>query len=262
MTGVKVEALLALRGNGHSLVGRERIDLLEAVAECGSITKAAKTVGLSYKAAWDALNAVNNLLPRPVLIGRTGGRQGGGATVTEEGQRLIRSFRQIEESLNRFSSTLPEADPILSHLFWSVAMKTSARNAFRCTVVDIRRAPVNVEVILRLSDSNQLTAIVTNQSANDLELDIGREAIALVKSSFVMLARADELPRVSARNRLSGVVIERHDGGVNSEITMDIGEGKTLTAVITRDSADSLPLTVNDHACALFKASHVILAVD
>lgn len=133
-------------------------------------------------------------------------------------------------------------------------MKTSARNAFRCTVVDIRRAPVNVEVILRLSDSNQLTAIVTNQSANDLELDIGREAIALVKSSFVMLARADELPRVSARNRLSGVVIERHDGGVNSEITMDIGEGKTLTAVITRDSADSLPLTVNDRSANRKKA--------
>jgi molybdate transport system regulatory protein len=141
-------------------------------------------------------------------------------------------------------------------------MKTSARNAFRCQVTDIRWAPVNVEVTLKVSEENSIVAVVTKDSAQDLGLVPGREAVALVKSSFVMLARGDVLPRVSARNLIWGTVVDRIDGGVNSEIVLDIGAGKTLTAVITKESADELPLVVGDRACALFKASHVILAVD
>jgi len=141
-------------------------------------------------------------------------------------------------------------------------MKTSARNAFRCEVVEVRRAPVNVEVKLKVSDANHIVAIVTNDSVEELGLAVGREVVALVKSSFIMLARGDVLPRVSARNLMWGEVVERIDGGVNSEIILDIGDGKTLTAVITRESAEELPLVVGDRACALFKASHVILAVD
>ena len=141
-------------------------------------------------------------------------------------------------------------------------MKTSARNAFMCEVLEVNRAAVNVEVTMRVTDTNVITAVITNYSATDLGIEARKEVMALIKSSFIMLARADDMPRVSARNRISGVVVERHDGGVNSEVTLDIGGGKTLTAVITRESADTLPLLVGDRACALFKASHVILAVD
>ncbi|MBV5325477.1 MAG: winged helix-turn-helix domain-containing protein, partial [Rhodospirillaceae bacterium] len=143
----KVEVLLALRGGGRSPVGRDRIALLEAVAEHGSITKAAQAVGLSYKAAWDALNAVNNLLPRPAVAAQTGGRQGGGATVTEDGRALIAAFHLLEDKLNRATALLAEAaegsvfDPMT--LLWSLGMKTSARNALHCTVIELRPGAVN-----------------------------------------------------------------------------------------------------------------------
>ena len=84
----RTEALLALRGIGHLPVGRDRIAMLEAVAVHGSITAAAKALGHSYKAVWDGLNAVNNLLPAPALLTQSGGRGGGGATLTESGHRL------------------------------------------------------------------------------------------------------------------------------------------------------------------------------
>ena len=58
-----IDALLALRAGGRLLIGRERIALLEAVMEHKSITKAAEIAGFSYKTAWDAVNAINNLLP-------------------------------------------------------------------------------------------------------------------------------------------------------------------------------------------------------
>ncbi|HET6375845.1 MAG TPA: LysR family transcriptional regulator, partial [Methylocella sp.] len=73
-----VDSLLAWRAGGRLLIGRERIALLEAVMEHKSITKAAEIAGFSYKTAWDAVNAVNNLLPRPAFITRTGGSHGGG----------------------------------------------------------------------------------------------------------------------------------------------------------------------------------------
>lgn len=266
MNGPKVEAFLALRGGGRPSVGRERIALLEAVAEHGSITRAAQAVGLSYKAAWDAINAINNLLPSPAVVGQTGGRKGGGATVTSGGQALIAAFHLIEDKLGRVAALLASgdvedlADP--ATLLWSLGMKTSARNVFRCSVAEVRQGPVSAEIILRLTDSLPLSAIVTRDSVDELGLVPGREVTALIKASWVLLATGADAPRVSARNRIPGKVAERHDGEVSSEIVLDIGGGRTITAMVTRDGADDLTLTVGDAAWALVKASHVILSVD
>lgn len=264
MTDSKIEAILALRGGGRSPVGRDRIALLEAVDRHGSITKAAQAVGLSYKAAWDALNAVNNLLPRPAVAAQTGGRNGGGAVVTGDGKALITAFHLLEERLSRVAAMFSDAstpiDPIV--LLRSLGMKTSARNAFRCTVVEIRQGSVNAEVILRLNDQVTLAATITEESVRDLGIAVGQGVTALVKASFVMLATGDALPAVSARNRILGTVARREDGPVSCEITLDIGGGKVLTSMVTRDGADELGLRPGTAAWALFKASHVILAVE
>jgi molybdate transport system regulatory protein len=95
-----------------------------------------------------------------------------------------------------------------------------------------------------------------------LQLAPGRHVIALIKSSFVLLARLDGVTRVSVQNRLDGTVRDRVDGGVNTEIEIDIGGGKTLTSVTTRHSADALVLRTGEPASALLDASHVILVVD
>lgn len=255
--------MLGLRREGRPMVGRDRIELLEAVGTHGSISKAAKAVGLSYKAAWDALNAVNNLLPRPAILGQTGGRQGGGAIVTDDGLALIASFRMMEKRLEKVAHMLAgdNAGDSFS-LLWSLGMKTSARNAFRCTVTDIRKGEVNAEVIMRLSAKSELTAIITSESLTDLDITIGREVMALVKSSFVMLAPGAEPPRISARNRIVGTISHREDGTVSTEFTLDIGDGKSIVAVVTRDSAEEMGLALGDKAVAFFKSSHVILAVD
>ncbi len=265
MADAKVEAVLALRGAGRSSVGGERIALLEAVESEGSITRAARKVGLSYKAAWDALSAINNLLPRPAVVAQTGGRRGGGATVTPDGRALIAAFRLLEERLSRVAALLGgadagTADPLT--LLWSLGMKTSARNAYRCTILDVRIGSVDAEVVLGLTGTTTLSAVITVESVRDLDIRVGREATALIKAPFVLLATGETPPRVSARNRIPGIVATREDGSVNSEIVLDIGGGKTLAAIVTRDSADALDLRPGSSAWALFQSSHVILAVD
>lgn len=268
----KIEALLSLRGRAKTPIGRDRIALLLAVGTEGSITGAAKAVGLSYKAAWDAINAMNNLLPRPVVIGQTGGRQGGGAILTPEGHSLISAFTALETKIARFAETFAAemADPAhgtasaVSHtdLFWSLAMKTSARNALRCVVTEVKPGAVNSEVIMRLGDRATLIAIITHESQRELEIEVGREVVALIKSSFVILAPAEGLGRTSARNQISGTITRVEDGAVNSEVTLDIGGGKSIIAIITSESVKHLGFKEGDKAVALIKSSHVILAVD
>ena len=68
--------------------------------------------------------------------------------------------------------------------------------------------------------------------------------------------------RTSARNHLDGVVIRHERGAVNDEVVLEIDDGKTITATITRESADVLGIKPGVRAQALIKASHVILAVD
>jgi molybdate transport system regulatory protein len=253
------DALLVLRTAGHLPVGRDRIAMLEAVAAQGSITAAAKALGYSYKAVWDGLNAINNLLPRPALLTQAGGRGGGGAVLTEEGRRLIAAFHRLEQRLSEIFEIIARegAEALQDPPLWS-----SARNAFHCKVVAITRAAVNADVELQVTDTSRIIAVITRHSADELQLTPGRSVIAIVKSSFVLLARIDEAAHLSVRNRLDGTVLDRVDGGVNTEIGIDIGGGKTLTSVITRHSADALGLRTGEPVSALFDAGHIILVAD
>ncbi|MGA7657228.1 MAG: TOBE domain-containing protein [Methylocella sp.] len=260
----QIDALLALRSDGRLLVGRDRIALLEAVIEHGSMTKAAEATGFSYKTAWDAVQAINNLLPRPAFITRTGGKRGSGADVTEEGRKLITAFRRLEEKLGRISSTIATEglENFDDLLLWSLAVKVSTRNAFHCTVTDIHEEPVDVTVILRVTAAHAISAIVTHGAVEDLRLAPGRSVVALVKSYFVTLAAQGKAPLIPGRNRIEGNVTQRIDGATNSEIQLDIGDGKILTAVVPKENADDLRIAPGDRLDAFFNATHVVLAAD
>lgn len=258
-----LSATLVLRRGGLTRVGLERVALLEAVAELGSISAAAKRLGLSYKGAWDVVQALNNLFDSPLIEAAPGGRSGGAAVVTPRGRAVATAFRRVREELDAALAKLDlelQGGPAVD-LFWSLGMKTSARNALRGVVTHITPGAVNGEVTLSLAEGVEITAILTRRSIDELDLAVGKPAIALIKASFVILAKGEGL-RTSARNQIPGVVTHREDGAVNSEISLDIGGGKTLTATVTLDSARSLELAVGDRVTALVKAPHVILAVE
>ena len=92
---------LSLTAPDAAPVGAERIRLLETIGQAGSISAAARSLGMSYKAAWDAVAAMNNLVGRPLVEARPGGRSGGGAVLTPDGTRLIAAFRRLEDEMAR-----------------------------------------------------------------------------------------------------------------------------------------------------------------
>ena len=246
--------------------GADRIALIEAIAETSSIAAAARRVGLSYRAAWDAVQVLNNLFAEPLVLAASGGAKGGEAGVTAYGARVTASFRLMEAGLQRTLAGLQDQlvgtdELALPNLLWTLGMKTSARNALHGVVQTVTDGAVNAEVMLRIGGAAEIVAVVTRQSAHDLGLVPGAAAVALINAGSIILTAADEDLRTSARNRLKGVVIEIRAGAVNDEITLELDAGKTLTATITSESTNRLGLALGQPVVALIKASQVILAV-
>jgi molybdate transport system regulatory protein len=263
MTDESLNVSVTLKRGIAPRIGLDRVAMLEAVDQLGSITAAAKRLGLSYKGAWDIVQGLNNLFETPLIEAAPGGRSGGAAVVTPRGQAVALAFRRVQIELDAALAKLEAglAGEAARDLFWSLGMRTSARNALRGEISQITIGAVSSEVSLRLAEGVEIVAVVTRHSVEDLGLVVGAPAIALIKSSFVLLAKGEGL-RTSARNQIAGVVTSREDGPVNSEVTLDIGGGKTLTATITVESARVLDIAPGERLTALIKAPHVILAVE
>lgn len=78
-------------------VGPGKVALLEAIIETGSITAAAKTLGMSYRRAWLLIDSMNQMFKLPVVDAATGGKHGGGTNVTSTGLKVIECYRRIEK---------------------------------------------------------------------------------------------------------------------------------------------------------------------
>lgn len=252
----ELSASLVLRRGSAARVGLERAALLEAIGELGSISAAAARLGLSYKGAWDAVQALNNLFDAPLVEAAPGGKAGGAAVLTPRGRAVIAGFRRVEarlaETMAKLEARLAEAPDSDLGAFWSLGLKTSARNALRGTVAAVRADAVSGEVELDLGGA-RLTAVLTRRSIDDLGLVPGRAAIALIKSGFVAL----EPPGPAGPNRLPATVLSRDDGTAASEIVLAIGD-KTLVAALPRDAA----FQPGDRVAARIDPAHIVLAVE
>ena len=255
---------LELSRRGHKYLGGNRIRLLEAIERLGSITQAAKDVNLSYKAAWDAVDAMNNLAEQPLLIRAPGGQHGGGSHLTEHGRQVVRLYRLLESGyqrlLGQMQAQMHDIDS-LADLLRSITVKTSARNQYRGTIQSVHKGTVNADVLLDIGDGLTIFANITNDAVEDLRLKRGREATALIKSSLVLLS-ADPGVRTSARNCLCGSIAQILPGAVNSEVVLQLPGSRRLTAIVTNEAVKDLQLAAGAPCCALIKASHIILAVN
>lgn len=261
---LEVKGSLWITAGGESLGGHGRMALLRAVVEHGSITQAAKAFGMSYKAAWDAVDAMNRVAGEPLVERRPGGRGGGSTQLTARGKRLLERYAQLDAVHQRFVHQLTTGSFDLAEEFSILKvlnMKTTARNQFLGTVTAVRSGAVNDEVELTLPSGMRLVAIVTRESTESLGLRTQMQAIALVQAAHVLLATGLEAAKVSARNQLHGSVHEVTPGAVNAEVTLDIDGGGQITAIVTQPSVLALGLAPGARATALVKASDVILAV-
>ena len=253
-----------IKSGEENLGGHGRIALLRAVADQGSITQAAKAYGMSYKAAWDAIDAMNRVAGEALVERSTGGRGGGSTRLTERGRRLVQRYEQIDAVHQRFLGLIDVAATDLDREFSLldvINMKTSARNQFTGTVRALRSGAVNDEVELELPGGQRLVAIVPRESTAALGLRTELAAMALIQSSNVLLATGLEGFKVSARNQLAGTIEQLRPGAVNAEVELLLSGGARLVASVTQVSVQQLGLTPGVAVTALVKATDVVVAV-
>jgi molybdate transport repressor ModE-like protein/molybdopterin-binding protein len=150
--------------------------LLRAVQDTGSLQKAARAAGYSYKGAWLLLESAGNLARSPLVERATGGRGGGGSVLTPAALQLLAAWQQLQI---RHAGFLREQEawlldqPGLSALLRSVSMKTTARNQFAGTVSALQSGPATTHVTLGIGGGHEITAALSTASARRLGLAVG-----------------------------------------------------------------------------------------
>lgn len=232
--------------------------LLQALHGTGSINKAARTAGLSYKGAWLLLEAACNLAHEPLLETSTAGTR-----LTPAALELLSAWQALQAQHTHFLraqeiqlATLPALQGLLRRM----SMKTTARNQFFGTVTGVELGPVSASVAITLKSGDDITATITTTAAKRLKLKKGKEALALVKASDVVLVADFAGWQLSARNQLPGTVSRIEKGAVASLVVLTLPGGALVTASVTNEGVEALALKVGAAATAVIKASAVMVA--
>jgi len=257
---VEILSSISLGNSGKAFLLEKRIKLLQAIKEEGSILKAAKKVPISYKAAWEAVDEMNNLCPTPLVVKESGGKGGGGTTLTPYGERIIELFLLIEAEQKRFLERVAEVSDFTTaelNTIQRIAMQLSARNQLGGIIEEMTIGKVNAEVVIKLKSGNLLVSNITKHGVENMGLKKGDEVVAIFKSSSVLVGLGDT--NISARNKISGEVSGITHGEVSCEVVIDTGCDEKVTSVITNHAAEDLGLEVGKKVVAIIKSTEIMI---
>ncbi|WP_410481291.1 TOBE domain-containing protein [Pseudomonas plecoglossicida] len=237
----------------------QRIALLHHIAEQGSITRAAKAAGLSYKAAWDAIDELNNLASQPLVERSTGGRGGGGARLSQEGERVLRLYQRLQSLQAQILEAAEQSSDL--DLLGRLMLRTSARNQLQGQVSGLSREGRHDRINLALAGGLQIEALITHDSTARLELTLGTMVVALLKAGWVQLLAEGEQAETGSNCLRATVqeVLTEADGP--SEVRLALGNGQTLCAFAEADWLVAQQLQKGSTVRAQFHPSYVLLGV-
>ncbi len=247
----------------NSFLGKGRIELLQFIEETGSITKAAKMMKMSYKAAWDAVDTMNNLSERPLVKRVKGGKGGGGTELTPYAKELITTYKVLQEEHHNFLKNLSkrlEENNGHFRLLESLNVRISARNQLIVKVVEIQKGAVESEIFLQHHDEEIFMAIITNDSLETMDLKVGIEVYALFKANAVVISTDINLKK-SDRNRFIGRVNRISRGNFDAEVVVELRDGSTLCSTMSLDALEELKVQNDVEVLAFCKPNSIIIGI-
>lgn len=233
----------------------KRIELLRRVGECGSISQAARSAGVSYKAAWQAIHTLTNLAGELLVDSSVGGAGGGGARLTAAGARLLRAAEQMDAARHDVLARIN--DPAAQAL---AAPRTSMRNHLPCTVARLDSAGPGdplVRVVLALPEGGEMTSLITRESVQLLGLVPGLDLLALCKATAVRIGPWGDDASPADANRLPGRVLRAARGTRHDELTLTLAGDLQLVGFAAHPNR----LRAGSRAQAQVEPSAVVLAL-
>lgn len=257
---MEAELSLHIRLHQKLFADPRRIELLKRIQQTGSISQGAKLAGISYKSAWDAINEMNQMADETLVERATGGKGGGGATLTRYGERLIQLFQLMEQIQQKAFDALQQDTLPLDSLLAAIArfsLQTSARNQLFGTVISNDARQVVQHLIIQLADGvTQLSVALTQRSADRLQLTTGKEVLVLIKAPWIRVSR----DTTEQDNHLAATLTAIEPGEQRSELLMQLASGETLCATLSNDRLHQLALQPGDAVFASFNAEEAIVA--
>jgi molybdate transport system regulatory protein len=214
----------------------QRFALLEHIAAQGSITRAAKAAGLSYKAAWDAIDELNNLAGQPLVARSVGGKGGGGARLTPEGERLLALYQRVEALRSKVIESAEQIEDLerLDRLM----LQTSARNQLHGVVVTVEASGHTDLVTVALPGDLHVMAQITHESTERLGIAPHRSVVVLIKASWLSLHKQRPAQMHNALEGRVDTVTPASSGP--AEVRLSLSNGQTLCALLP-ENADVSP---------------------
>ncbi|MFQ3579683.1 MAG: LysR family transcriptional regulator [Bacteroidales bacterium] len=98
---IEIECNITIKKEGKNYLNALKVNLLHCIQQTGSLSGAAKKLGISYQFAWNMIEEINSTSNTPLVVLQRGGVNGGGAVVTDTGLRFIKEYKYIEDEVNR-----------------------------------------------------------------------------------------------------------------------------------------------------------------
>lgn len=223
---LNTEILLTIKLQQQIFVDPKRIRLLKEIQQCGSINQASKNANVSYKSAWDHLAAMNEISPKPLLQRNTGGRHGGGTTLTAYAERLLQLYDLLEKTQKKaFTVLQDETVPLDSLLsaFAKFSLQSSARNQFSGHIVSLQTKDLHCLAGIKIEGIDRpISVSVTEKSALRLRLLLHKEAMLMIKAPWIQLSKVKPQNRMD--NLLSATIKSVQNLGNEDEILLTVGE--------------------------------------
>lgn len=227
---------------GHETADK-RIDILRRIGDAGSISEAARAAGVSYKAAWQAIDTLSNLSGSALVASAVGGAGGGGARLTPAGRQLLLAADEMARARDQVLARLAGGSGGAAGMAGVAALglRTSMRNHLPCTVRAMKTTGGMVRIELALGMNDLLAARITRESAQLLALTPGLPVLALCKATAVHVGSA--IARAAGRNLLRGRVTRTSRAVAGGEVALALeadlqlvgfagpGHGLTLQAL-------------------------------
>jgi molybdate transport system regulatory protein len=257
---MEITSALTLEMLGKPFLLEKRIELLHAIKEHGSISKAAKAVPMSYKSAWEAVDMMNSLSPEPIVCREAGGKDGGGTTITPYGEKLLENYALLKEEHTRFLERLSELTDIKSGTFKTIgrlSLQISARNQLQAEVISIVSENVNTKIGLKLKSGQVLNSVITQEAVENLHIEKNEIVTALFKSSAVFVSPFSTIK--SENNCLEGIVTKIDTDNENIKVEVDIGKHDKIVSVMPLDNVENMELSEGSSVLIMVKSNDIML---
>ncbi len=233
----------------------KRIDILQRINSLGSISKAAKSAGISYKAAWQAIETLNNLAGTPLVEKIVGGNSGGGARLTQAGLSVLEASAALNKVRSQIFMDIEKGEaPKLASLAAST-LRMSVRNILPCVIENIDPQISQVKLRLRVANNCHIRSSITLESYQLLGLKVGMGVLALFKATAAHVVK--EAPQIYNGEIFNGQIARLPRNQESGEVTLRLSNGLNVVGFVNEKN----DFRIGEEASLLIDETSVIIGL-